>query len=120
MNSREEIKSAVHVINPNKNVVESLEVRYDIYGKSDEDKKKKLTDADAAAIAVKIGNSVTYKVKGSKSGKLYDPANNGPIAAEVGGTKKFKFFEVTNRSFDTYLQFLRTGHNNLLKKAERE
>ncbi len=71
---------------------------------------------------VKSGKSYVYKVKIDKSKHLFDPHKGDKIDSKNNHTKdlRFKFISVSEKCFNSYLQYLKDGYDSNLVVAERE
>ncbi len=100
-------------------------VRYDNRGKPDTDKKTKLSDTHACAVEITSGQNIFYKIKAKRGGELYNPENAGmlyslEVTDRISNKPMFEFKEVSQRTFEYYLNFLEKRQESLIKIAERE
>ena len=64
----------------------------------------------------------SFKVRINRRGRLYNPSSNLSLSTidRVTGSLHFKWREVPEKAFRTYIAFLKKNHESLLVQAERE
>ena len=115
-----EMKATFSFIVPNTDNETSISTKYNAKGKQDPN----VTDILCPAIEVRIDRKITYKVKMDSGNHLFDPKN---ISFGYGLDKVdrhtklplFKFRQVNESCFKTYLNYLSKGNVSLLNEAER-
>lgn len=67
-------------------------------------------------------NNRSFKLRINRRGRLYNPTSNLSLSTidKVTGSMHFKWREVPEKAFRTYLVFLKKNHDSLLVQAERE
>jgi len=105
----------------NNNEVSSKVTFYDELGNESKDKDFNT----CVGCVIRRGNYIDFKVKLDKNARLYNPlekTNNNHLDALDRNTKdnKFKLIAVNEACFDAYINFLKTKHNSILARAQRE
>jgi hypothetical protein len=106
----------------NSGIVDPNYSRYDDKGKLD----NTLDDTKACALSFQTPSGPVYKLKARRGGHLYNPLDKqGRL--DFGLDKKdrttgdltFQYKPVSEKAFNNYLEFLRTGYDSFLINAER-
>lgn len=116
MDNKEVLNSITSIKRPTASRVEIL--TYDDNGRI----QTKTDDLLASAMSIQSGKGITYKVKVDKEKHFYNPIKGDKIDSKDVHTKdlRFKFLSVSERCFNEYIRYLRSGYDSHLVIAERE
>jgi hypothetical protein len=120
MLNKDELEAAITHIKPVQTNQPQLRTitRYDAQGKIN----NQLTDEQAIAIEMPLGRGYSYKIKIQRGGRIFNPLDGNKTNSRRKLTKDldFKFREVSEKAFKTYLKFLQTGYDSYLVAVQRE